>query len=94
MQEIVLTADSSVHVQENQALIGQKVSEEQIAKEAAAEALIAESAAKRKQEEADRAARNSSWSADEKRLLEKALIKYPVVCAADATSPSTLALSS
>lgn len=60
-------------------LIGQKVSEEETAKQQAAAAAEAQAAAARKQDEADRAARLSTWSEEEIRLLEKALAKYPVV---------------
>lgn len=66
-------------MQENQALIGQEVSTEVVAKQQAAAAAEAQAAAARKQEEADRAARLGSWGQEEIRLLEKALAKYPVV---------------
>lgn len=60
-------------------LIGQKVDAEDVANQQAAAAAEAVAMAARKQEEADRAARLSSWSPEEIRLLEKALAKYPVV---------------
>ncbi len=44
--------------------------------------MIAQAAAQRKQEAASRNARMASWTPDEKRLLEKALTKFPVVCSA------------
>lgn len=65
--------------QENLILIGQKVTEEQIAKQNAAAAAEAEAMAAKRQEEADRAQRLASWKDDEIRLLEKALVKFPVV---------------
>ena len=68
--------------QENQELIGQKVSAEDIARQQAASAAEAQAMATRKQEEADRSARLASWSPEEIRLLEKALTKFPVVSAA------------
>ena len=72
---------TKVHLakQENQELIGQKVSAEDIARQQAASVAEAQASAARKQEEADRAARLASWGPEEIRLLEKALTKFPVV---------------
>ena len=80
--------------QENQELIGQKVSAEDIARQQAASAAEAQAMAARKQEEATRAARLASWAPEEIRLLEKALIKFPVVRGAASPDLTTLLIGS
>lgn len=65
-------------IQNNQRQMGLQAAVEAAAKEQAAAQAAAEAAAALRQEAADRAKRIATWTDDEKRLLEKALAKFPV----------------
>ena len=65
--------------QDAEALIDGSTEAERAAKEAQRREQAAEATRRKAAEEAEAAARAAAWDGEEVRLLEKALVKYPVV---------------
>jgi hypothetical protein len=66
-------------IQDAEALIDGSTEAERAAKEAQRREQAAEATRRKAAEEAEAAARAAAWDGEEVRLLEKALVKYPVV---------------